>query len=124
MIDFDKQGTFKLRPVELQKVQGTVLPILLNGEQIIGSFQSIRDMIVFTDRRIIAINVQGLTGKKKDFTSMPYKKVQVFSVETAGTFDLDSELELWFSGVGKLKFEFTAGTDIAVLCRVISSYIL
>ncbi len=124
MIDFDKQGTFKLRPVELQKVQGTVLPILLNGEQIIGSFQSIRDMIVFTDRRIIAINVQGLTGKKKDFTSMPYKKVQVFSVETAGTFDLDSELELWFSGVGKLKFEFTAGTDITVLCRVISSYIL
>lgn len=124
MIDFDKQGTLKLRPIDPGDADNMIRPILIPEEKIISAFKSVRDMIIFTDRRIISVNVQGITGKKKDFTSMPYKKVQVFSVETAGAFDLDSELELWFSGVGKLKFEFTAGTDITTLCRVISAYIL
>lgn len=124
MIDFDKQGAIKLRPIDTRNTEGLVHPILIQGEAIVAAFQSIRDMIVFTNKRIISINVQGITGKKKDFTSMPYSKVQVFSVETAGTFDLDSELELWFSGVGKLKFEFTAGTDVTAICRLVSSFIL
>lgn len=124
MIDFDKQGAIKLRPIDTRNTEGLILPILIQGETIVAAFQSIRDMIVFTNKRIISINVQGITGKKKDFTSMPYSKVQVFSVETAGTFDLDSELELWFSGVGKLKFEFTAGTDVTAICRLVSSFIL
>ena len=75
-------------------------------------------------RRIIAINVQGLTGKKKDFTSLPYSKIQVYSVETSGVFDLDSELELWFSGVGKVKFEFTSNSNVSEICKSISNYVL
>ena len=74
--------------------------------------------------RIIAINVQGMTGKKKDFTSMPYSKIQVYSVESAGVLDLDSELELYFSGVGKVKFEFVGNADISGICRLISGYVL
>ena len=61
------------------------------------------------------MNVQGITRKKKDFTSLPLAKIQAFSVETAGTFDLDAELELWFSGLGKVKFEFSGKTDVAYL---------
>ena len=101
-----------------------VAPILVGGEEIVRSFQSIRDGVVFTNKRIITINVQGITGKKKDFTSLPYSKIQVFSVETAGTFDLDSELELWFSGAGKVKFEFTANCNVSEICNFISQHVL
>ena len=68
--------------------------------------------VVFTDKRIIAVNVQGITGKKKDFTTLPYSKISAYSVETAGTFDLDSELDLYYSGVGRVRFEFKGSSDI------------
>ena len=83
-----------------------------------------RDGVVFTNKRIFAINVQGITGKKKDFPSLPYSKIQAFSVETAGTFDLDSELELWFSGLGLAKFEFVSDADICGICRMIGEKVL
>lgn len=83
-----------------------------------------RDYVVFTDKRIISVNVQGVTGKKKDFTSLPYSKIQVFSVETAGVFDMDSELEMYFSGLGKVKFEFSGSSDIVKIGQLISSLIL
>ena len=124
MIDF-KNATFaKLRPVNDHAFAKMVAPILVDGEEIIGSYQSVRDGVVFTDKRIIAINIQGITGKKKDFTSLPYSKIQAFSVETAGAFDLDSELELWFSGMGRVKLEFIGATDIANLCKLISEKVL
>ena len=66
------------------------------------AYKGMRDYVVFTSKRIIAVNLQGMTGKKKDFTSLPMSKVRAFSMETAGTFDLDAELELWFSGLGKV----------------------
>lgn len=75
-------------------------------------------------KRIIAVNVQGITRKKKDFTSLPLAKIQTFSVETAGTFDLDAELELWFSGLGKVKFEFSGKTDVAYLNKLVAHHVL
>ena len=80
--------------------------------------------MVFTNKRIIAINVQGLTGKKKDFTSIPYSKISTFSLESAGVFDLDAELELYISGVGQVKFEFVGSTDVKEICRTIASHAL
>lgn len=65
-----------------------------------------------------------MAGKKTDFTSLPYAKVQAFSVETAGEFDRDSELELWFSGIGRVKFEFKGRTDVANLSRLVATYVL
>ena len=124
MIDF-KNATFaKLRPVNDNAFEKMIAPILVNGEEIIASYQSIRDGVVFTNLRIITINIQGITGKKKDFTSLPYSKIQAFSVETAGAFDLDSELELWFSGMGRVKLEFIGATDVAYLCKMISQRVL
>ena len=98
--------------------------MLVDGESVLHTFKAMRDMVVFTNKRIIAINVQGVTGAKKDFTSMPYSKIQTFSVEAAGTFDLDAELTLWFSGVGKVKFEFKSNFDITTFNKVLSHYIL
>ncbi len=121
MIDFKNAGFFKLKKVESSN---DVIPLLVQGEEIIGCYKGVRDYVVFTTKRIIAINVQGMTGKKKDFTSLPYSKIQVFSVETAGTFDLDSELELWFSGLGLVTFEFTGTSDIVKIGQTIGTFVL
>ena len=124
MIDFNNASFVKLRPVNDNAFEKMVAPILVDNEEIVRSFQSIRDGVVFTNLRIITINIQGITGKKKDFTSLPYSKIQAFSVETAGAFDLDSELELWFSGMGRIKLEFIGATDVASLCKLISKKVL
>lgn len=124
MIDFQNASFMKLKPVNDNDFAGMITPMFVPGEQIIQSFRGIRDGVVFTNKRIFAINVQGLTGKKKDFTSLPYSKIQAYSVESAGVLDLDSELELWFSGMGKVKFEFVARANVADICRMISEKVL
>ena len=70
---------------------------------------------------MISVNVQGLTGKKKDFTSLPYSKVQAFSIETAGHFDLDSELQLVFSSLGTVIFEFTGASNVKEIAQLIAA---
>lgn len=124
MIDFQNAAFLKLRPVSNNSFESLILPMFISGENILASFQGIRDGVVFTNKRIFAINVQGITGKKKDYSSLPYSKIQAFSVETAGVIDLDSELELWFSGLGKVKFEFVSRADVAGICRMISEHVL
>ena len=124
MIDFKNAEYLKLKPVDNSTFSSTIQPMFVNGEEIIASFKTIRDGVVFTTKRIFAINVQGLTGKKVDYTSLPYSKIQAFSVETAGVIDLDSELELWFSGLGKVKFEFVSRADVSQICKMISQLVL
>ena len=124
MIDFKNASFVKLRAVPNSDFSSMISPMFVNGEEIIQSFRGIRDGVVFTNKRIFAINVQGLTGKKKDFTSLPYSKIQAFSVETAGVLDLDIELDLWFSGMGNVKFEFVASADVSKICQMISERVL
>ena len=122
MIDFQNGSYFKLKATNT--VHNDLTQLLIPGEQIIGTYQSIRDYVTFTNKRVIAVNVQGMTGKKKDYTTLPYAKIQAFSVETSGVFDLDSELELYFSGLGKVKFEFTGSSNIVAIGQTISQFIL
>lgn len=124
MIDFQNGSIFKLKQTNPDSVMRDVSPLLVNGEDVLSAYKGLRDYVVFTNKRVIAVNVQGVTGKKKDFTSLPYSKVQAFSSETAGVFDMDSELELYFSGLGKVKFEFAGTSNIVQLSQIIGSYIL
>lgn len=124
MIDFQNASFLKLKKVSDSTYFQILLPIVTSGEDIIATYQSMRDGVVFTNKRIIAINIQGITGKKKDVTSLPYSKIQAFSVETAGVLDLDSELELWFSGLGKVTFEFTSDCNVSEICKTISNFVL
>ncbi len=124
MIDFQNKVLFKLTKINADSIADQIAPLLIPGENIIGAYKAIRDYVAFTDKRIIAVNVQGVTGKKKDFTTMPYSKIQSFSVETSGVIDLDSELELYFSGLGRVKFEFSGSNDIVKIGQLISSFIL
>lgn len=78
-------------------VQKDLQKILSDGETVDVAFKLIRDLIVFTDKRLIMVDKQGMTGKKVEYHSVPYKSISHFSVETAGTFDLDAELKIWIS---------------------------
>lgn len=124
MIDFNNGSFFKLKMVNPTEGVNMISPLLINGENVISAYKSVRDFVIFTNKRIVAVNVQGVTGKKKDFSSLPYAKISAFSVETAGHFDLDSELELWFSGLGKVKFEFTGNSNIVQIGQLIGYYAL
>ena len=117
--------TINLRPVDPNHYMGMIAPILTDGEQVLWTFQAMRDGIVFTSKRIIAIDVQGMSGKQKEFSSLPYKNIQAFSVQTAGLFDLDSEMDVYFTGgIGRVRFEFKGNVDIKRLCQLIGAYAL
>lgn len=124
MIDFKNAAFFKLRPVSDRDYSEKIFPMFVEGESIIQTFRGIRDGVVFTNKRIISVNIKGPTGCKRDYTSLPYSNIQAYSVETAGLLDLDSEIELWFSGLGKVKFEFVGKADITRICRIISEHVL
>ncbi|HHY83773.1 MAG TPA: PH domain-containing protein [Clostridiales bacterium] len=124
MIDFNNKALFKLKPEDKNIGYQHVKELLIDGETVIDSYVSMRDRVVFTNKRIISINVQGLTGTKKDYTSIPYSKIQAYSVETAGLLDLDAELDIFLSGLGKIRFELKGSSNIVGLCKAISELIL
>ena len=124
MIDFQNPSFVKLSQTSPDSVDSQFRALLLDDEQIYVAFRGMRDMVVFTTKHIIALNMQKMTGKKKNFTSLPYSKIQAYSVETAGTFDRDAELEVYFSAVGKVRFEFAGNTDVAYLSKLISHFAL
>lgn len=83
--------------VDTTKLQEKYDRLLIDGEKVELGFTLFRDVFMFTDRRLIIIEVQGVTGSKVEYKSMPYKSISRFSLETAGTFDLDAELKIWIS---------------------------
>ena len=82
--------------IDPEKIQQEFSPILAPGERVERAYQLIRDYFVFTDKRFVLVDKQGLTGSKVEYHSIPYKSITHFSVETAGTFDLDAELKMDF----------------------------
>ena len=124
MIDFSSASIFKLKPINISEARPDFLKFLIDGETIFAAFKTIRDQVIFTNKRIIAANVQGLTGSKVDYTSLPYGKIQAFSVETSGTLDLDCEIEVYLSEVGKVKFEIRGSFDLLTFNKYISTYVL
>ena len=124
MIDFTNSSVFKLKPIELDNVREDFHQFLIDGETIFAAFKSIRDQVIFTNKRVIAANVQGITGSKVDYTSLPYSKVQAFSVESAGTLDLDCEIELYISELGMARFEIKGSFDLIQFNQYISQQVL
>jgi hypothetical protein len=125
-VNFNQNSVFNLKPIETASVRNEVTGLLLKDEEILCAFQTIRDQLVFTNKRIISIDVQGITGKRKSFATMPYSKIQFFSIQTPGFIELfpDSELYLVFSSGFTAKFEFKGQVDIGMIGRIISEYVL
>ncbi|MCY3990237.1 MAG: PH domain-containing protein [Caldilineaceae bacterium] len=104
-------------------VEEFVKRVLNNDEKLVSAYRTKRDSYVFTNRRFIWEDIQGLTGKKRSLTSIPYSKISAFSVETAGIWDTDGELRLYVSGYASpLKLEFRSGIDIYDIQLLLSMF--
>ena len=110
---------------DIESISKLYESILCKDEVIERAFAHIRDKWVFTNKRLIVQNTQGVTGKKKEFFSLPYHSVECFSIETAGTFDEDAELKIWMKGIDEpMEINFGKGNDILEIQRLFASYVL
>lgn len=111
--------------VDAKGLQKDLDAILVEGEKVVRGFRIVRDMFIFTDKRLILIDKQGVTGAKAEYHSIPYKSISHFTVETAGTFDMDSEMKIYISGnMTPYKREFRRGTDIIGVQKILAQFIL
>lgn len=120
MIDVSNAEYLNLKPVSDNHYYELVSPLFAPGEHVIASYQTDQIGAVFTNKRIFGLNTMDETDKYKDITSIPYKKIQAFSIKTA----VDSktcELELWVSGLIKIKMEFLDNEKITDICAAISA---
>lgn len=98
---------------------------LVPNETVVTGFKLIRDSVIFTSERLVMINVQGLTGKKVSYTSIPYSSVKSFTMESAGTMDLDCEITLSVHSMAlPLRLSFKRGTDLDPIYGILSQYTL
>ena len=125
-VNFNQDSVFNLKPISNDEVRGEVDGLLIADEKVEFAFKTIRDQLVFTNKRIISIDVQGITGKRKSFATMPYSKIQYFSIQTPGFMELfpDSELFVMFTNGFTAKFEFKGAVDIGKIGRMLSEYAL
>lgn len=106
----------------LQKEYGA---LICEGERIERAYKLIRDKWVFTNKRLIIQNTQGITGKKREYHSIPYHSVEHFSIETAGTLDADAEMKIWVKGCSEpLEQNFGKNSNIIEIQRVLAQYVL
>lgn len=110
--------------VDADKVQQEFGRILVEGERVEKAYQVFRDSYLFTDRRLILVDKQGVSGKKVEYRSIPYRSITHFSIETAGSFDYEAELKIYLSGGGKISKEFNKKLSIYELQQVLASYVL
>jgi hypothetical protein len=101
-----------------------VFSFLVEGEEVELAYMHMRDKVWFTNKRIITMDVQGMSGKKREFRTFPYSKISSFSIETSGTFDLDSDFKIWLSGVGMFQINFHKKLDIKNIGKFLSAKLI
>lgn len=99
--------------------------ILAEGEQIEKAYKIIRDLLVFTNKRLIIVDKQGVTGKKSEYHTIPYRSITHFSIESTGHFDLDAELKIWITGNQiPISTEFKNDKNIYGVQKALATYVL
>ena len=110
--------------VNINEIKAQFENVLVENENIEAAFSLFRDKMVFTNKRIIFLDKQNVTGSKKEYLSVPYHAVSVFSVESAGTFDADAEIKLWVRELGQITKKVGKNTDTMQIQKILASYIL
>ena len=111
--------------VNVGEIQRDFAKVLASSERIEKAYKLIRDLFIFTNKRLILVDKQGLTGRKVEYHSIPYKNITHFSIETAGHFDLDAELKIWISGNAlPLQKQFNKSLNIYEVQSVLADYVL
>jgi hypothetical protein len=109
----------------IEKIQQEFSPILIEGELLEKAYKVVRDMYVFTNKRLILVDKQGLTASKVEYLSIPYRSIVRFSKESAGLLDLEAELKIWLTGMHEpIKKEFKKDNNINEAYRILSKYVL
>lgn len=112
--------------VDQDAIKQELKDVLIPNEEVDLAFKLVRDLVVFTDHRLIVVNKQGVTGKKIDYKTFPYKSISRFSVETTGHFDLDAELKIWISGAVEPAqvLQFRKDNSITTIQKALATAIL
>lgn len=111
--------------MEVERIEGEFARVLAAGERIEKAYLLIRDLFVFTNKRLLLVDKQGLAGNKVEYHSLPYRSITHFSVETAGNFDLDAELKIWILGSpAPIQKQFNKKLDIYEVQSVLAGYVL
>jgi hypothetical protein len=109
--------------IDPKELEADFAPVLFEGEVIEAAFKIFRDKWVFTNKRLIMLDVQGLTGSKKEYHTVPYRAVTNFSVESGGSFDMDCEIKIWISGQAKpFSKDLKKGIDVIGLQKTLALY--
>ena len=111
--------------IDPNKLEEKYAEMLTETESIQVGFKVVRDTFIFTDKRLLIVDIQGMTGRKTEYLSIPYSKITRFSIETAGHFDLDAELKIWIgSDQTPLQKKFNKSVNIYDVQRVLATYTL
>ena len=112
--------------VKKEDLQKDYSKLLIDGEEIEVGFKLIRDTFIFTTKRLILIDKQGLTGSKTEYKSISYKSISRFSVESTGTFDLDAELKIWVSSEQEpsIRKLFSKSVNVYEVQKILAIYVL
>jgi hypothetical protein len=109
---------------DVQDVEETLKHALAEDEDVEKAFKLVRDLIIFTNRRMIMVDKQGMTGAKTDYHSVPYRAITHFAVESAGHFDLEAELKIWISGApDPIQKTFSRGQTIFEVQKALATYV-
>ena len=118
-------GLFAASETSVAEIDQKYGALLLEGERILAAFKTIRDVVFLTGDRICLINIQGWTGKKVEVTTIPYRSVVRYSLETAGTFDLDADLKIWVSSAhAPLEIKVSRGADLPGIQQILAQGVL
>lgn len=104
-------------------IPSDVNDILVTGEKAMYAYKTVRDVAVFTNKRLIVRDSQGITGKKTEIYSLPYSSILMYSTENAGKLDLDSEIQLW-TKVGVVKISLRKKVNVRAFDKILSEFIL
>jgi hypothetical protein len=120
------QGLFgNATEVNAKELQKDLEATIIQGETVVKAFRIVRDLFIFTDKRLLLIDKQGFSGKKAEYHSIPYHSISHFSVETAGTFDMDAEMKIYIYGnPTPIRREFKRGTDLVGVQKVLAQFIV
>lgn len=126
MLDFSQNAVFNLKKINPKHMNRNAQMILVEDEEVLGVYRTVRDQVIFTNMRIITVDIQGVTGMRQELFILPYSNVQYFAIQTVGFAEIipDAELTLFFSNGKRADFEFAGDNDILEIGRLISQFTL
>lgn len=105
--------------ISKRDVPSKIQDLFIEGETADYAYSTLRDTAVFTNHRLIILDTQGVTGTKKEYYSIPYRSIDMWSVETSGILDINGEVDLW-TKVGHVKIQLRKGINVKELDSLIA----